>query len=52
LSVFFGVKTGANPQDVPEEDIFICESRYMAKAKAIARIKLWGKPLREVLPPA
>ncbi|XP_054751067.2 protein polybromo-1-like isoform X7 [Lytechinus pictus] len=32
------------PESFEEEDVFVCESRYSAKAKAFKKIKIWAVP--------
>jgi protein polybromo-1 len=35
----------SSPIDFPEDDVFVCESRYAHKAKSFKKIKNWSYPL-------
>ena len=35
----------SSPSDFPEDDVFVCESRYARKAKSFKKIKNWSYPL-------
>ena len=36
------------PEGFRPEDVYICESRYSAKAKSFKKIKMWTMPLSSV----
>ncbi|XP_069499275.1 protein polybromo-1 isoform X3 [Ambystoma mexicanum] len=36
------------PENFRDEDVYVCESRYSAKAKAFKKIKLWTMPISSV----
>ena len=35
----------SSPTDFPDDDVFVCESRYAHKAKSFKKIKNWSYPL-------
>ena len=37
-----------HPEGFRAEDVYVCESRYSAKAKAFKKIKMWTSPLNAV----